>query len=311
MPGLSTPESAELRRLAGDPEAQAAYAATLLTPKAAQATLHAALGVLRDVPFPAARSALRELYEHLDKDGPRRDSGAYVRRLILAALRPIVIPADAPLLLRAVTTVERMPPSFEDEAGPLRATALITLNEVDPELAAFHATRLLADVHADRMSGEPCLTAARVLASQENLLPLYAYAMQEGSSALPEVMGECLRSLTAIPLPLLPGLIERHSKGQDTVVLIGLCDLLIKHERGPQGPDYLGELLATTQDPDLVRYLTIALLAGRDEALRDLALSVARLETRPAHLAALRDALEPFAGDRTVAAALDRLERRS
>jgi hypothetical protein len=307
MPSLSTPETAELKRLAADPDAQAAYAATLLSPKTARPALQAALDVLVRRPTSEARPALLALYKHFDADGRKRDPGAYVRRLIVAALRGILLPVDTPLLLHAVATVERLPPAFKDEAIPLRATGLVALNEADPDLAGYHAARLLADPNADRMSGEPCLTAARVLASQESLLPLYACAMQEGGPELPEVVGECLRSLTGIPTPLLPGLVERRGKDEHTLVLVGLCDLLIAHREGPQQADYLRSLLATSQDPDLVRYLALALLARRDEALRDMALAAARTETHPGRAAALREALAPFAGDRAVAEVLEGL----
>ena len=75
MPSLSTPETAELKRLAGDPEAQAAYAVTLLRPKAPLAALLAALAVLERNPQPAARPGLLAVYAHYDADGPRRDAG--------------------------------------------------------------------------------------------------------------------------------------------------------------------------------------------------------------------------------------------
>jgi hypothetical protein len=309
MPSLSTPETAELKRLASVPDAQATYAVTLLKPKMALVTLQAALAVLERHPHPEARAGLLAVYAHYEADGPRRDPGSFIRRATVAALRPIALPADIPLLLRAVTTVERLPPAFKDEATPLRATALVALNQLDDTLAAYHAARLLVDPHADDMSGEPSLTAAKVLASTENLLPLYAYAMQEGGPALPDVVSECLRSLTTIPLSLLPGVIERHGKSKSIAILAGLCDLLISHEAGPQGLDFLKDMLARTEDADLLRYATLAMLAKRDERLRELTLDAARWESRPARVAAYVEALEPFAADPEVVDVLGRLRR--
>jgi hypothetical protein len=143
----------------------------------------------------------------------------------------------------------------------------------------------------------------------ENLLPLYAYAMQEGGPALPDVVSECLRSLTTIPLPLLPGVIERHGKSKSIAILAGLCDLLIGHEAGPQGVDFLKDVLARTEDADLLRYAAMAMLAKRDERLRELALDAARWESRLTRAAAYAEALEPFASDREVAEVLGRLGR--
>jgi hypothetical protein len=307
MASVSTPETVELKRLAADPDAQAAYAITLLRPKAPLAALQAALTVLERHPDPAARLGLLAVYAHYDGDGPRRDPGSFIRRATLAALRPISLPADVPLLLHAVTTVERLPPAFKDEAIPLRATALVALNQLDDRLAAYHAARLLVDPHADEMSGEPSLTAVRVLASMDNLLPLYAYAMQEGGLALPDVVSECLRSLVAIPVSLLPGVIERHGKSDSIAVLAGLCDLVIGHEAGPQGLEFVTDILTRTEDVDLLRYVTLAALARRDERLRHLALDAARWETRPARVAVYIEALEPFGADPDVRSVLERL----
>ena len=186
------------------------------------------------------------------------------------------------------------------------ATALVALTQLDDELAGYHAARLLNDPNADEMSGEPGLTAARALASLGLLPPLYAYAMREDAAVSADVVSECLRSLTALPLPLLPGVIERHGKSKDVAILAGLCDLLIGHAAGPQGVDYLRDTLAHTADADLLRYVALAMLSQRDAALRAAVLDAARLETRPPRVAAYREALAPFAADPEVAALLPR-----
>src|SRR5215211_7318202 len=62
--------------------------------------------------------------------------------------------------------------------GARRAAALVVLGEVDPTLAGFHATRLLHDSHTSPMSGEPAVTAARVLADVGQPLPLYDCALR-------------------------------------------------------------------------------------------------------------------------------------
>ena len=143
------------------------------------------------------------------------------------------------VLAHAASTVERMPPTFRDEATGLRAAALIVLNEVDETLAAFHATRLLVDEFADPMSGEPSVTAARVLASQDNLLPLYLLVSQAAPPVSPDALSECLRSLTSLPVGLLPALVERYSGTTSAAVLAGLYDLLVSHRAGPQALPFL------------------------------------------------------------------------
>jgi hypothetical protein len=290
----TAPDLARLRELAHDPAAQAAYAITLLAPPQGRAAHSAALDVLARRPAPEARIALLALYEHLAANGPKRDAGAFVRRAIVEALRPVALPADAALLAGAVSTVERMPPFYKDEAVSLRAAALIALNEVDEGLAAFYATRLLVDEHADPMSGEPGVTAARVLGSQEALLPLYLLAMQGPTVALPEVVSECLRQMIGLPVTLVDGLLARHKETSSAALLAGLYDLLANHHAGPQGLPFLEGELARLRDPDLYRYLLVTLLSARREALNTLALRAGSLETDPRKIAVLLESLAVF-----------------
>jgi hypothetical protein len=116
----TTPDLARLRELSADPAAQAAYAIALLAPAQGRAAHAAALDALIKRPAPEARPALAALYEHLAANGPKRDAGAFLRRAIVDALRPVALADDAALFARAATTVERMPPFFRDEAVALR-----------------------------------------------------------------------------------------------------------------------------------------------------------------------------------------------
>lgn len=288
------PDLTPLRALAGDPAAQAAYAITLLAPAAGRPAHMAALDVLRKQPTSDARAALVTLYEHLAANGPKRDAGAFLRRAIVEALRPVALPADAALLANAASTVERMPPFFKDEAVGLRAAALLALNEVDAELAAFHATRLLVDEHADPMSGEPGVSAARVLGSQGALLPLYLLACQPTPPAPAEVVAECLRNLTGLPVSLVSVLVERYRETGSAALLIGLYDLLANHRAGPQALPFLEGELARRKDPDLYRYLLVALLSARKEALNAVVLAASQMETDPRKVAILLESLAVF-----------------
>jgi HEAT repeat protein len=196
----------ELQNLVGEAQAQAACAIALLKPRQRPDVLLAALQVLEDVAVPEAREPLLDLYKHYAAGGPQRDPGGNMRRAVLDTLRPIAQPADVPLLLDAVSTYEFVPPRFQDDAGPLRASALLVLNDLDDTLPRHHTARMLVDRHAQEMSGEPALTAVRVLDSLYEHIPLYLVAMQAAGSTLPEVVSECLRCLTGIPpAPLLIG----------------------------------------------------------------------------------------------------------
>lgn len=290
-----------------------------LDPKRRRDALMAALKGLANAPDPAARPALRELYAHYAHDGPKRDAGAYMRRQIVDALRPIAVGEDTALLAGACETYERLPPAFTEEAGLLRGGGLLALADVDGTLAEFHAARLLTDPHTDRMSGEPAVTAARVLANLSAWLPLYLVAgygdmtqhsarparrsprapretAPEGqpSIAPPEVVAECLRGLVTLPLSLVPGLLKLHGQDRDPVIRIGLFDLLISHRSGPLEPDYLARSLAELDDVDAYRYLVMALAAARHSGLAELLRDAHRLETRRDRLAVLAEADQVF-----------------
>ncbi len=288
-------EILRLRSLASAPEAQADFALTLLKPRQKRDVLLAALQVLAKHPIPSARPPLLQLFEQFSVDNPKRDPTAPMRRAVLDALRPIVLPADVALLARAANTYEFLPPGFREDAILLRVGALLILNELDDTLAGFEATRLLVDGFSDAMSGEPARTAARVLASQAQTLPLYLYAMQTGDAAIPEVVSECLRSLTQAPPAVIAGIVARHGKSGSSIIRIGLCDLLISHSAGPQELDYLTGSLATFQDLDAYRYLVIAMLTPRRPALTERVMRSARMETHRSRIKALLEVLSLFA----------------
>ena len=305
-----------LNSLASVPNAQSDFAVSLLQPRQKRDVLLAALKVLAKYPNPAAREPIRQLFEHFSADGRKRDPGAFTRRAVLDAWRHVALPADVPLILQAVNTYEFLPPGFKEDAIMLRTGALLILNELDDTLAGFQATRLLVDGFSDPMSGEPALTAVRVLASQEQTLPLYLYAMQANDAALPEVVSESLRSLTRAPAALIPGIIARHGKAESAIIRIGLCDLLIGHEAGAQAPlasqavAYLADSLTTMPDLAAYRYLVIAMLTSRRPELTAAVLQTARLETHRGRIGVLLEVLDLFAANPEIAALAEQLRLR-
>ena len=314
MRGRSEPE-AKLRRLAAlasTPDEQARYALELLQADHGVQVALAAIDVFVGRPEPAARPILLRRYAFYDADWLRRDPGGLLRSGILRALRHTATRDDLPLLERAATTYEFMPPGRSECAEAIRAAAVVTMNEVDDELASYHCARLLAEARlrpaVDEVtrpqSGEPAVTAIRVLASQRRLLPLYSYVLQpEGSYA--EVTSEALRCLTDLPASLLPPLVERFRETDDEIVLLGLFDLILGHEAGATFADFVGSFLRTTRRYDIYRYLVAAIVASRNQAMLDHLLLVAE-ETNDRHkVEALIDLLAVRQGDRRI----DRLLR--
>lgn len=291
MPKSTSPHLQSLRSLAGQSAEQANLAVTLLDPRLGNEVVFAALQVLQRDPPAEARPALLNLYAQYEKQGRTRDPAANLRATILRALRPLVVPADVPFLAEAAATFVFPPPAFKEEGAALRSAALNALSEVDETLARYHAIRLLANEHTDPMSGEPALTAARLLAALGEITPLYFYVMQDGARMLPEVLSEALRHLTGVPDSLIPPLIERYGENDHDVVLVGLFDLLVNHRTGPHGLDFLALFLRTSNRLDAYRYLATVLLTSGRKALVEELLAAGQVEQRRDQLAVLAEAL--------------------
>jgi hypothetical protein len=252
-------------------------------------TVIAAAAVLEAAADERARAVLLARYDELDQNGARRDPGGAIRIALLRALAPIAWPDDAALFARAASTYEHR---YGEVAGDLRAAGLLGLSETDRTLAGFHAVRLLYDQHTSPMSGEPAVTAARVLSGIGQPLPLYAVVTHD-SGLSGEIVGECLRGLTNLPSSLVPSLIDRFRENRDEVVLLGLFDLLLQH---PAHADYMPvvrDFLRITTLIDLYRSLVATLIAGRDPAWLDELKRQAAVERHPAKATILRDALPP------------------
>lgn len=307
---------AHLQGLAADPAEGSTFATSLLSERSTR-LLEAALAALDRAPGDAlpsgARPALRDLYERLDANGPRDDAGGALRAAIVRLLRRLARPADADLFERAALTFEFQPPGREEVAGPLRAAALAALDAIDGDLAASYAVCLLADAHTSAMSGEPALTAARVLAAQNQWLPLYAYAVGDGWRQ-PEVLSECLRALTRLPAPLLADLVDRYVEADDEMALVGLFDLLFDHPDGEAHAGRLATFLAETRLYGAYRYLCTLIVARRHEALLPTLITLAEREEDSLKWEPLAETLSLLGGsgrkDRRVEAALRRLRAR-
>jgi len=283
----AAPKLDRLRELVDTPEEQAAYAEQLFRADKNPDVVRATLDVLARREDRRLRPVLLAKYAHCDQNGVRRDPGGTLRAAIIHALRPIAVPDDAPLLERAATTVEFL---FGEAAGDLRAAGLLVLKEVDQTLAGYHAVRLLTDEHTSIMSGEPALTAVRVLAAQGQTLPLYAYAMRDGAT-VGDVLGESLRNLTTLPRSLLPAVVDRYGESEDEIALLGLFDLLMEHPAGADYTAFILEFLRTTTLYNIYRYLVSTLLTSRDEAMLGELRALSEVERNPKRLEILRDAL--------------------
>lgn len=311
MSKLHSTKIQRLRNLAGQPDEQANYALMLLNPRYGVEVVLSAIQWFVRTPYEAARPALLRLYHHYDEHGDERDPAANLRATILRALRNIVQPEDLPILVKAVMTKVFPPPTFQEEGAALRSVALIVLNELDETQARFQAVRLLANEHTDPMSGEPALTAVQLLAMYEDISPLYFYVTQDNARILPEVVSECLRHLTKLPVALLPDLLERYATAPQDMILVGLFDLLLHHKSGLQGHDFLRDFLQTSQRYDAYRYLVTAVLSTRHPALMADLLALASTEQQCEKVVILDEAFGLFESIPEIAKVLTTLRRRT
>ena len=274
-----------------------------------QQELIAVLQTLAENPCSQARSRLSDLFDEYASSGEVMDPGGQIRFWIIRALRPIAKPVDAPLFEMAALTYEYLPPQFREEAGPLRMAGVQALADLDEELAALHASRLLVEKSSDPMSGEPAVSAARLLASLDHSVSLYHYLYQDPNETLPEVVSECLHLLTTISTSLIPGLIDRFSTSDNDLILAGLFDLLISHYEGLQGEEFLISFLEETKRYDAYRYLIDLIVAERRQDLLPTLLPILQFERDEEKLFILLDAFEPLKHDPEISKVVEKLRQ--
>src|SRR6266567_1781001 len=320
----------QLRSLANQPREQAHYALEVLGRERGKQVASEALAALTNTPVPEGRPLLRRLYAYYDDAGVKRDAGGDLRIAIVGALLLIAEPQDQALAERAVSTYEFMPPNREECTSGLRTAGLVLLNNLDPVLASFHCTRLLVDEeYTSRMSGEPAVSAARLLTSQVShlpyqghLLPLYSYLFQ--SKCHPEVEGECLRllakALEGIVGSILSHYTTRISVGTGTpvprhetkgdVVLLGLFDLLLASSKESACLSFIEAFLHETQRYDIYHYVLTTIIANHSSEAWNLLLKVAQDEREPEKIQLLLSALTLVQHDPAIEKVIHELQQK-
>lgn len=220
-----------------------------------------AAGMLAGSEDSRIRRVIAEKYAWLNAEPRRRDSGCFQRTALVRALRGRATIDDTALLETALWTHEII--GRFDSASDLRAAALVTLNESDGALASFHAARLVHDAH--EMSGEPAVTAARLLAAREQFLPLYEVVATGG--ARPEVSAECFRGLVTLPVSLVQRLLDQYRSEKDETILLGLFDMLLGHRSRSEFAPFIAGFLDETRSIDLYRFVVNSIVATRDPTL--------------------------------------------
>lgn len=267
-----------------DPDAQFALALEYVDRSANLEVLRRALSIIQAAADPEARPVLHRAFSRGDA---RSDSGGFVRAAIVRALRPIVHPDDLPLLEQGLRTYQRV--GLYDTSGELRGASLLALNDLEPDLAALYAARFLTDPENGN-SGEPALTSLRILAAQQNLAPIFAFAYWRQGS--PDLNGEALRLLVDLPESLVRQLVAIYRDGEDEQELLGLYDLLLAHSARARFRGEIEHFLRTTGLLDLYGLVAMQVVVTRDPDLISLLRELEATERDSLRRSLLQQALE-------------------
>ena len=246
------------------------------------------------------------LYEHLDGDGKRRDVGGAVRVEVLNVLWRLRNADDRDLAFHAATTREV---SLMGNGAMIRAAGLALLGVLDPPAATMIAAEMLGSGDADRMTAQPALTAANLLAAEGEFaaLALYAHAFMRSGPA--EVVAECLRALVAVPASQLATLLKDFVESGDEVRLLGLCDFIVGHPPDPMTAGLALKVFGLREQDEIYAYLATATVASRREDLLAAFLTSLKTETDRPRLKIASQALELAAPSAAVSEARSALAK--
>jgi len=249
-----------LHALRNDPPAVRDLAREILPGEANPDLLLLALQSLGDGASFSDREVLRELYSWLEQDFSRRDTTGTVRVEVLRVLWHLRSREDLDI---AEAAARRSEPSMSESDRVIRAAGLALLGVLDPEAAAHRAATILALCDSAQMSGEPALTAARLLGSLGHTVALTAHLLNSPPGEPPEVTAECLRGLSGLPLPWIQPVLDLYVESPSSILLLGLADLIVSLEPGQAVDSTVRGMLANAPTPEVYGFLTTAIVASR------------------------------------------------
>lgn len=268
---LLTVRLAELRD--SDRTEAVALAIQILARERVHRALEPVLSLLREQPTGAARPALIACYHDFVANDLRLDQGCALRIGIVRVLRAMnaayLGPSDDDMVVAtaAIHTVQRLPPSMIDVAQGLRAEGLMLMTELDPTQADYRAVELLHDPHRALNSGEPTVSAVRVLAARGHTLPIWAMVRQP--DVHPEVFAQVISSSRGVPRNLLRDVLverltEATKEGELGEAIALVAAEAIIEQRITEGYELVIELLRVSVSPPLAQFLA-GLMARRRE----------------------------------------------
>ena len=304
------------RALRNDPATTRDFALGVIESESNPELLAAALRALGENVRPEDGPVLRDLYRHFAESGRKRDAGGQLRAAVLGVLWHLRDRDDIPLAIGAARTVEQ---NFQGDGDIIRAAGLALLGVLDPEAGTHYALVALGANDASRMTGEPAMTAIRLLANLGHPEPLALFVVASEESTMPDLLAEAFRGLTGVPSAHLRPLIELYSPHPDSddrprrlddVALLGLCDLLIALELDDTVARALRQYLRVSS-LDVYAVLATSIVASRRPELIALFLESLPTEVGQPRLKIALDALRLAPQTPEVEAATARLVERT
>lgn len=301
-----------MRALRADPEALHNFAVEVLADEANPEIVKLALESIGERVRGSDHAVLREVYSYFDADGPKKDPGGDVRVEVLKTLWHLRSSSDLDLAVRARDTVER---TFQGNGEMIRAAGLALLAVLDPARAATEAVLVLGRDDADllrrssAMTGEPALTAVRVLAAtgESNALLLYVLS---GAAPTPEVIGAALKGLTGVDFAVLRPILAELATSQDDGILMAVCDTVLELPPDPSLGGIVRSLLNSPTRGELYEFIASSIVASRREELIAALIESLPREMSRKRLAAAKNALDLAPRTPAVEEALGELGRR-
>ena len=295
-----------------DPAALREHVREILADEGSPDILKLALESLGENIAPADGPLLRAVYEDFDAGGPKRDPGGDVRIEVLRALWHLRSSDDRALALRARNTSER---TLQSNGEMIRAAGLALLGVLDPERAAIEAVLVLGrddgDVAraASKMTGEPALTAVRLLANLGETRALLLYALS-GDAPTGDVIAEALRGLTSLGTEVLEPMLATLANSDDDALLMAACDVITELPPGQAVNRIAQQMLRSPSRGEVFAFMATSIVASRRDDLVSVLIAVLPEEMSQKRLRAAHDALELAPKTPVVEAALNELQRR-
>jgi hypothetical protein len=159
------------------------------------------------------------------------------------------------------------------------------------------------------MTGEPALTAVRLLASQQETNALLLYLLS-GTPPSSEVVGETLRGLATLEFSILEPLLMDLAGRDDDGLLVAICDVLVEIPPSPGLAPLVRKLLDSPSRGEVYEFLVTSIVASRRDDLVQLVLESLPLEMSQKRLRSALEALRLAPASAEVLGAIAQLDER-